>query len=518
MNRIKLETRQVSIEFPGVKALEDINFSVTTGEIRAVVGANGAGKSTLMKVLAGANPTYTGEVLLNGEKVEVRTPVDAKKLGIQIVYQEVDTALYPTLSVAENIVQNDMLMGTSGYIVNWRKVYQQGRAALDKLHISREQIDEHALVQTLSLAQKQMVLIAKALQAKCSFLILDEPTAPLSNTETNELFRVVRHLHETENIAILFISHRLYEILEICENYTVMRNGKLIGSAPVNASTTTKEIVEQMLGRKFEENFPKEKCTIGDTLFEVEHLSGADGKVRDVSFYVKSGEIVGIAGLVGAGKSELCKTLFGAYKKTQGKTMMKGKELKISNPSDAVRQRMALVPEERRKEGVLVNENVSFNLSANCLSKFCTASFINNKLVNENAKTYVANLGISTPSIKQMVRNLSGGNQQKVAVGKWLAADCDLYIFDEPTKGVDVGAKQDIFHLINEIAKQGNGVIYASCENSELLSLTDRMYVMYNGAVMAELKTANTTEDEIMNYSVGGRADEGLNAKTGGTR
>lgn len=518
MNRIKLETRQVSIEFPGVKALEDINFSVTTGEIRAVVGANGAGKSTLMKVLAGANPTYTGEVLLNGEKVEVRTPVDAKKLGIQIVYQEVDTALYPTLSVAENIVQNDMLMGISGYIVNWRKVYQQGRAALDKLHISREQIDEHALVQTLSLAQKQMVLIAKALQAKCSFLILDEPTAPLSNTETNELFRVVRHLHETENIAILFISHRLYEILEICENYTVMRNGKLIGSAPVNASTTTKEIVEQMLGRKFEENFPKEKCTIGDTLFEVEHLSGADGKVRDVSFYVKSGEIIGIAGLVGAGKSELCKTLFGAYKKTQGKTMMRGKELKISNPSDAVRQRMALVPEERRKEGVLVNENVSFNLSANCLSKFCTASFINNKLVNENAKTYVANLGISTPSIKQMVRNLSGGNQQKVAVGKWLAADCDLYIFDEPTKGVDVGAKQDIFHLINEIAKQGNGVIYASCENSELLSLTDRMYVMYNGAVMAELKTANTTEDEIMNYSVGGRADEGLNAKTGGTR
>lgn len=516
MDQIKLETRHISIEFPGVKALDDINFSVSTGEIRAVVGANGAGKSTLMKALAGANPSYTGEILRNGKKIQVRTPVDAKKLGIQIVYQEVDTALYPTLSVAENIVQNDMLMGTSGYIVNWRKIYRQGRAALDKLHISRDQIDECALVQNLTLAQKQMVLIAKALKAQCNFLILDEPTAPLSNTETEELFRVVRHLHETENIAILFITHRLYEILEICENYTVLRNGKLIGSAPITAETTTKEIVELMLGRKFEENFPKEKCSIEDTLFEVKHLSGANGKVNDVSLTVRKGEIVGIAGLVGAGKSELCKTIFGAYKKTHGRLLMHGKDLKITNPSDAVKQRMALVPEERRKEGVLVNENVGFNLSVNCLSKFCVASFINKKRVNENARTYVKNLGISTPSIKQLVCNLSGGNQQKVAVGKWLASDCDLYIFDEPTKGVDVGAKQDIFYLINQIAKQGNGVIYASCENSELLSLTNRLYVMYNGAVMAELETAKTTEDEIMNYSVGGEADQRLNASMGG--
>ena len=516
MDRITLETKNVSIEFPGVKALDDISFSVSTGEIRAVVGANGAGKSTLMKVLAGANPSYTGEVLLNGKRVEVRTPVDAKKLGIQIVYQEVDTALYPTLSVAENIVQNDMLMGNSGYIVNWRSVRKHGRAALDRLHIGREQIDERELVQNLSLAQKQMVLIAKALNAKCNFLILDEPTAPLSNTETEELFRVVRHLHETENIAILFISHRLYEILEICDNYTVMRNSRMIDTAPVTQQTTTKEIVEQMLGRKFEESFPKEACEIGDTLFEAANLSGADGKVKDVSIHVKSGEIVGIAGLVGAGKSELCKTIFGAYKKTGGRLFMRGRELKIKNPSDAVRQRIAFVPEERRKEGVLVHENVSFNLSANCLSKFCTASFIHNKRVNENAKAYVKSLGISTPSIKQLVRYLSGGNQQKVAVGKWLAADCDLYIFDEPTKGVDVGAKQDIFHLINEIAKQGNGVIYASCENAELLSLTDRLYVMYNGEVMAELETASTGEDEIMNYSVGARMEAPQNMQAEG--
>ena len=510
MDKIKLETKHVSIEFPGVKALDDIDFEVTTGEIRAVVGANGAGKSTLMKVLAGANPAYTGEVFLNNKKVEIRTPVDAKKLGIQIVYQEVDTALYPTLSVAENIVQNDMVMGKSGYIVNWSKAYKQGRAALDRLHIGRDQVDEHELVQNLSLAQKQMVLIAKAIRSECNFLILDEPTAPLSNTETEELFRIVRHLHETENIAILFISHRLNEILEICGNYTVMRNGKMIDTTPVTPGTTTKEIVEKMLGRTFEENFPKETCEIGEMLFETRNLSGAGGKVKDVTIQVKCGE-VGIAGLVGAGKSELCKTIFGAYRKTGGKVLLKGRELKISNPSGAVRNRMALVPEERRKEGVLVHENVSFNLSAACLSRFCTGPFIRRRRVDDNARRYVEDLGISTPSVRQQVKNLSGGNQQKVAVGKWLAADCDIYIFDEPTKGVDVGAKQDIFHLINEIAKQGHGVIYASCENSELLSLTDRMYVMYNGTVMAELKTDKTTEDEIMYYSVGGTDDKNRN-------
>ena len=506
-----LKIDNLTFSYGKIQALKGVSFEVKQGEILSIVGANGAGKSTLMKGLAGANSNYTGEVFLNDKKVEIRTPVDAKKLGIQIVYQEVDTALYPTLSVAENIVQNDMVMGKSGYIVNWSKAYKQGRAALDRLHIGRDQVDEHELVQNLSLAQKQMVLIAKAIRSECNFLILDEPTAPLSNTETEELFRIVQHLHKTENIAILFISHRLNEILEICGNYTVMRNGKMIDTTPVTPGTTTKEIVEKMLGRTFEENFPKETCEIGEMLFETRNLSGAGGKVKDVTIQVKCGEVVGIAGLVGAGKSELCKTIFGAYRKTGGKVLLKGRELKISNPSGAVRNRMALVPEERRKEGVLVHENVSFNLSAACLSRFCTGPFIRRRRVDDNARRYVEDLGISTPSVRQQVKNLSGGNQQKVAVGKWLAADCDIYIFDEPTKGVDVGAKQDIFHLINEIAKQGHGVIYASCENSELLSLTDRMYVMYNGTVMAELKTDKTTEDEIMYYSVGGTDDKNRN-------
>ena len=282
----------------------------------------------------------------------------------------------------------------------------------------------------------------------------------------------------------------------------------MIGTYKIEESTTTKEIVELMLGRTFEEAYKREEIPVGDTVFETKNLSEIDGKVNDINLYVKKGEILGIAGLVGAGKSELCKTLFGAYRST-GKIVLNGKELNLKNPASALKNKLALVPEERRKEGVLVEESVSFNLSAASLEKFCNFSFIDKKKVKENAKNYIKSLNVSTPSINQLVKKLSGGNQQKVAVGKWLAADCEVYIFDEPTKGVDVGAKQDIFNLIHEIAKRGNAVIYATCENQELLALTDRIYVMYNGGISAELVTKDTNEDEIMYYSVGGKQTQG---------
>ena len=507
MERIVLSTENVSIEFPGVRALKDVNFEVSTGEIRAVVGANGAGKSTLMKVLSGAYPHYTGTVKLNGQPVEVRSTMDAKRMGVQIVYQEVDTALVPTLTVAENVMMNHMVED-KGFnpFVNWNSVRQEARKILDSLNIK---VNVRSLVQDLTLAQKQMVLIARAITSECNFLILDEPTAPLSDTETEELFRLVRHLRETKNIAIVFISHRINEIIQICDKYTVMRNAEIVGTRDITPQTTTKEIIEMMLGVKFEENFPKEIVPIGETLFEVEHLRDIDNKVNDVSFYVRSGEIVGIAGLVGAGKSELCKTIFGGYRKAGGKVKLKGRELKIGIPTDAVKQGLALVPEERRKEGALVSETVNFNLAAASLDKYCDFSFVNQRKLAKNANYYVQNLGIRTPSIRQKVANLSGGNQQKVVVGKWLAADSDVYIFDEPTKGVDVGAKHDIFRLIGDIAKKGHGVIYASCENNELLSLTDRIYVMFDGRIQAELKTADTNEDEIMFYAVGGKNKAG---------
>lgn len=513
MDRITLETRNVSMEFPGVKALSNVDFKVQTGQIHAVVGANGAGKSTLMKVLAGAHPSYTGDVLLDGQVIQLRDPATAKKAGIQIVYQEVDTALIPSLSVAENVMLNSMVMEMGKkQFVNWPQLRKEAQKVLERLHI---RLNVKDLTRKLTLAQKQMVLIARAVQSHCSFLILDEPTAPLSDTETEELFRLVRHLQATENIAIVFITHRLYEVLQICESYTVMRNGKIVDNSPVTPETTTKEIVEKMLGRSFEENYIKEQLNIGEKMFEVEHLSDTEGKVNDVSLYVRKGEIVGLAGLVGAGKSEVCKTIFGAMKKSSGTILFNGKPLKINNPSDAVRHGIGLVPEERRKEGALVKETVDFNMCAACLGDFCKMSFVNREKTAQNAKKFVDSLEIKTPSINQFVRNLSGGNQQKVVVGKWLAANCKVYIFDEPTKGVDVGAKRDIYRLINEIARQGNCVIYASCENAEILSITERVYVMFDGKVMAELKTEDTNEDEIMHYSVGGteafaRSDEAV--------
>ena len=500
-DKITLGTRKVSIEFPGVKALSDVDFEISTGTIHAVMGANDAGKSTLMKVLSGANPGYTGDVLYNGQVVELRTPVSAKKLGIQIVYQEVDTALIPNLTVAENVMFNDTVMNMKGKLfMNYGKLRSEAKEVLKQLNVD---IDVRRICSSLSLAQKQMVLIARAIQNDCNFLILDEPTAPLSDAETEELFRVVRHLRDTHNIAIIFITHRIHEVLRICDSYTVMRGGMIVDTTPITPKTTSKEIVDKMLGRSFEENFPKEICDIGEKSFVVEHLTEREGRVKDVSMYVRKGEIVGLAGLVGGGKTELCKTLFGAYKKSSGTVTLNGKELKINKPADAVKNRIALVPEERRKEGVLVAETVTFNLAAASLSDYCSAIFVNDRSADKNAQKFVESLSIKTPSIHQKVAYLSGGNQQKVAVGKWLAADCDVYIFDEPTKGVDVGAKQEIFHLINEIAKAGNCVIYATCENSELLSITDRMYVMFDGRIMAELETAKTDEKEIMHYATG---------------
>lgn len=501
MGKITLGTRNVSIEFPGVKALSDVNFEVSTGMIHALMGANGAGKSTLMKVIAGSNPDYTGEVLYNGNPVELRSPAAAKKLGIQIVYQEVDMALVPNLTVAENVMFNDTVMNMKGKLfMNYAKLRADAKEVLDQLHVS---IDVNRICSTLSLAEKQLVLIARAIQNECNFLILDEPTAPLSDAETDELFRVVQHLCDTRNMAVIFITHRIHEVLRICDSYTVMRNGEVVDKSPITSETTSKEIVDKMLGRSFEENFPKEVCEIGEKSFIIENLTEKDDKVKDINMYVRKGEIVGLAGLVGGGKTELCKTIFGAYKKKSGTITLNGKELKIKKPTDAVKNRIALVPEERRKEGVLVAETCIFNLAAASLDQFCNFGFVDTVKTAKNAQHYVDDLGVKTPSIKQKVALLSGGNQQKVVVGKWLAADCDVYIFDEPTKGVDVGAKMEIFRLINQIAKEGNCVIYATCENSELLSITDRMYVMFDGKIMAELETAKTSEKEIMHYATG---------------
>lgn len=501
--RLLLEMKEISIEFPGVKALSNVDFFVESGSIHALIGANGAGKSTLMKVLSGAYNHYTGKIFIDGKEVTIRSPRDAKQLGIEIVYQEVDTALIPYLSVAENIML-DVLANKmeKKQFVNWKEIHATARQALERVGVS---IDTKLKVEELTLAQKQMVLIARATVEECKFLILDEPTAPLSNTETKELFRVVKDLAKNHNVGVIFISHRLPELFEICEEITIMKDGQLVTRQKVN-DLTPKQVVELMLGRKFDENFPKINTKIGDVLFQVKGLNEKSGSVNNVNLFVRSGEIVGIAGLVGAGKTELCKTIFGAMNSQSGEMILKGKKLNIKSPYSAVKQGIALVPEERRKEGVLVEEPVYSNLSAANLKNFCgPLSFIKKGAERAAAKKMISELGIKTPHDSQKVAYLSGGNQQKVAVGKWLMANADIYIFDEPTKGVDVGAKRDIFTLINKLADMGKGIIYASCELSEILGITDRIYVMYDGTIVKELATSETNEEEILYYSTGGK-------------
>ncbi len=497
-----IETKDVSISFPGVRALDQVNFILRSGEVRAVVGANGAGKSTLMKVLAGANPTYEGDIFVNGEKQQLRTPHAAKELGIEIVYQEVDTALFGQLTVAENIMFNQIAEKKSRHaFINWKSIQNQAKQVLSRLNV---ELDVNLPASSLSLAQKQMVLIARAISEQCHFLILDEPTAPLSLTETQELFRVVRELMRTEKIGIVFISHRLPELLEICQTMTVMRDGKIVHETDIMPQLTTSDIVAWMLGDRQGDVFEKKAVTPGDILLEAEHLCDTTGMVKDVSLHVRRGEIVGVAGLVGAGKTELSKILFGALPLKSGTIAVRGKTQNIKSPTSAAKFRLGLVPEERRKEGVLVSDPVDYNLSAACMDRFCHMGFISRKRERSNAEHFVQELNIRTPSIDQRVAFLSGGNQQKVVIGKWLAADCDMYIMDEPTKGVDVGAKREIYSLIQSIVEQGKSVLYLSCENSEILSLTDRVYVMYNGQISAELKTAETDEQEILYYSTGG--------------
>lgn len=494
--------KNIMKHFPGVKALDGVDFEMNSGEIHALVGANGAGKSTLMKILAGAYQATKGSIYLDEKEVIINNPIDAKQKGIVIVYQEVDTALVSYLTVAENIMMDYIIAEQNQIKMNWKEIRCRAQKQLDELNID---INVNTLVSELSLSQKQMVLIARAVLQDAKFLLLDEPTAPLSVEETEKLFIIVRKLKK-EGISIVFISHRLDEVFKICESITVLRDGKLVGTY-CTKDITIDYVVEKMLGKKLENTFPKNKVTIGETLFETIGIGGSGG-ISNVSIKVKKGEIVGISGLVGGGKTELCKLLYGEGTIETGQVFLKNKELHIKSPAQAVKEGLALVPEERRKEGILVNEAIDTNITLTTLEKHCKGVFMDKRKIKVAAEECIEKVGVKTPSEKQIVANLSGGNQQKVAIGKWLLSDAEVFILDEPTKGVDVGSKAEIYKLIGELVKQGKGVIYATCEFSEILGLTDRTYVMYKGKVVKELITKETSEEELLLNSAGGGRNE----------
>jgi simple sugar transport system ATP-binding protein len=392
-------------------------------------------------------------------------------------------------------------MGKKQFI-NWTYIRKAAREALEWLGVD---IDVRKNVSELTLAEKQMILLASASRERCKFLMLDEPTAPLSHTETENLFKAVRYLAQKKGVGVVFISHRLAELFEICEYITIMRDGQIVTSMDITPELTIAQLVEYMLGRKIDETYKKTVVPIGDMFFEVDNLTEAEGRVKNINLTVRKGEIIGIAGLVGAGKTELCKTIFGAYKISSGSVNLNGRIITAKSPTEAVKRSLAFAPEERRKEGVIVTDPIYANITIASLHKFINKfGFVIKGRQYETTRKMIGDLGIKTPSEYQQVAYLSGGNQQKVVVAKWLVSDSEIYIFDEPTKGVDVGAKRDIFRLINDLVGQGKGIIYASCEFSEIMAIADRAYVMYDGEIVKELNVSETSEKELLYYSTGG--------------
>ncbi|MFH5186044.1 sugar ABC transporter ATP-binding protein [Paenibacillus sp. TAB 01] len=499
LSAANLQMSGISKSFPGVKALRQVDFEVRGGEIHALLGANGAGKSTLIKVLSGAYLPDEGTITVDGASLSFSGPSDAIRCGIQCVYQEVDTALVPQLSVAENIMLDSLSRGGAGW-VNWGRVNKESERILREIGLS---LDVRRQASELSISQKQLVLIARALAQRAKFIIFDEPTAPLSSEEADQLFRIMDRL-KADGVGCIFISHRLNEVFRISDRITVMRDGQRITTVPA-AETDAQQVIEQMLGRTFEEEFPKVQVDIGEPLLEATGLTHGT-KVRGVDLTVRRGEIVGVVGLVGAGKTELSRVLFGADPLDGGEIRMQGRKLSLASPTDAVREGIALIPEERRKQGILVEQTVKHNLSLPLLKAFSRLGFVSGGKEAANAQSMIGQLGIQPPNMEQTVKYLSGGNQQKVAVGKWLPTEAQVYLFDEPTKGVDIGAKSDIFRLIGRLAQEGKGIVYLSCELAEIIGIADRILVMSYGRIVKELRREEATQEQILYYASAGEA------------
>lgn len=497
-----LAMQNIKKSFAGVSALGGVDFTVRPGEVHALLGANGAGKSTLMKILSGAYGSDAGTIAIGDRQLSIASPADAKAEGIQCVYQEVDTSLVPHLSVAENMMLDRIAADKGPLWMNWTAMSREAEAVLARIgsRISvRRRADE------LTLAEKQIVLIARLLVQQAKFVILDEPTAPLSLEEADRLFEIMNELKK-QGIGIVFISHRLPEVKQVSDRITVMRDGNVVLSEPASA-VASGDIVRAMLGRSFEEEYPKTVVPIGETLLEVEGIA-AGHRVRGVNLSVRRGEIVAVVGLVGAGKTELSRLLFGADRADSGRVSIAGRAANAASPADAVRAGLALVPEERRKEGILVGSSVLHNLSLPILKQLSgSLGFISRLAERRHADRMIGSLGIRTSSPALPTGYLSGGNQQKVAIGKWMATDAEVFLFDEPTKGVDVGAKRDIFRIIGELAAAGKGVLYLTCEFAEALGLADRILVMCDGAIVKEFARGDVTLEQLLYYASAGKED-----------
>ncbi|KXS49840.1 MULTISPECIES: sugar ABC transporter ATP-binding protein [Halanaerobium] len=494
-----LRLEGLSKHFPGVKALDNISFDLIEGEIHALIGENGAGKSTLIKVLTGAYQKTDGKIFYRGTEVKNLSPTKSKNLGISAIYQEL--TLFPELTVSQNIFMGNERVYNKSNLVNDKEMTDEVRKIFKKIKLN---ISPDTLIKNLSIAQQQMIEIARAISLDADILIMDEPTSSISNKETEILFEIIEDL-KNQGVTIIYISHRLEEIFEIANRVTVLRNGKNIKTLEINEIKDKDQLVNLMVGKEVTDLFPKKEVEIGETILEVKNLSYQD-KFKNISFNLKKGEILGVGGLVGSQRTEVMETLFGLRKFDDGEIILKGNSVKISNAQNAIDFGLGLISEDRKATGIIKTMSVKENITLPGLDlidrKFNV--LIDNKAEEIATKSLVERLQVKTPSLKQKIDKLSGGNQQKAIIARWILLAPEILIMDEPTRGIDVGAKSEIYELMGELAKKGISIIMISSENPELLAMSDRIMVMREGEISGFLEGEKQTEENILKLAFGG--------------
>ena len=498
MSEYAVELRGVTKKFPGVVAMRDMHIAIRPGEIHGLIGENGAGKSTLIKVLTGVHIPEAGDIFVQGQKVSFSNPVEARAHGIACVYQELN--IVPMLPVVDNVFMGRKLTNRLG-LLDYPRMHREAREALSLL--GHPEIDTRKACGKLGIGLQQMVEIAKAVSQSARLIIMDEPTSSLGEQEVARLMDTVRKLRD-QGIAILFVSHKLEELFELCDRVTVMRDGEHIMTEDMQGMTNDR-LIEAMVGRTLENQFPKVKGVKGECFLKAAHLSSA-GVLRDVSFEAYGGQILAFAGLVGAGRTETMRAIFGADRLDGGEIHIRGKKVSIRNPGSAIRKGIAFLTEDRKGQGLVLGQSVKTNMILANMRKFQLGPMLRRGMIDRSSRELVRTLRIKTPSVDEVTAQLSGGNQQKVVIGKWLNCDADIFIFDEPTRGIDVGAKVEVYNVMNELVLKGKCIIMVSSELPEVLGMSDRVIVMRGGRVMVELSREDDhfNQEDIMRAAWGG--------------
>jgi ribose transport system ATP-binding protein len=491
-NNYLLEMKNITKNFPGVKALADVSFFLKRGEILGLLGENGAGKSTLIKILSGDYSLEEGEIFIEGEKKVFLNPHESIASGVRVIYQELNS--FDSLTVAENIFADNIIQNRLG-IVNWKKMNQKSKEILRNLG---SQIDPEEYVENLSVGGKQIVEIAKAIRRKAKILVMDEPTSALTEKDVEHLYEIIRKL-KSDDVSIIYISHRIEEIFEVTDRVVVLRDSKKVGEK-ATSDTNRAELVHMIVGRDLSEQYKRREIKKGGTVFEVKDLNYLD-RLKDISFNVKEGEIIAFFGLLGSGTHTLFSVLFGDKKKTSGEVFVDGKKVDINHPATAKLNRIGYIPYDRKEEGIALGLNIKQNITSTNLSNIGKGFMLDKKIENSHAENWFEKLNIKAPSINTPAKSLSGGNQQKVVVAKWLEKNSKIFLMSEPTRGIDIGSKAEIYEIAENLCIQGASVLMVSGELPEILSVSDRVIVMKDGKIVKEFITKDTSQEELMHFA-----------------